>query len=144
MNQYVHLIEPPCNGFNIHLKVASYYDWIIENTADATYCQHPVWSGEWKKDENGEEVTTEGNREKETTERNEEEANTEGKEEEEGEEEEGEEEENKTEADIENEFPYDYDRDWNSGTGQNLYFLECGIYKIIWSYLYIKYIFDFC
>ena len=44
MNQFVHLIEPFCNGFNIHLKITLYYDWIIENTADATYCQHPDWA----------------------------------------------------------------------------------------------------
>ena len=32
-----------CEGINVHLRVGLYYDWIIENTVDATYCRHPFW-----------------------------------------------------------------------------------------------------
>ena len=52
MNQYVWFEAPPCKGFNIHIKLTLYYDWIIQNTADAVYCQHPNWKEKEKEDEN--------------------------------------------------------------------------------------------
>ena len=27
----------------VFTKVNSFYNWVIENTHDATYCQHPIW-----------------------------------------------------------------------------------------------------
>ena len=33
-----------CRGTNVHIRVSSFYNWIMGNTADATYCKHPYWN----------------------------------------------------------------------------------------------------
>ena len=32
-----------CKGTNVHAKISTFYEWIIDNTKDATYCKHPYW-----------------------------------------------------------------------------------------------------
>ena len=33
-----------CLTGTIFIRVSAFYNWILDNTADATYCQNPFWS----------------------------------------------------------------------------------------------------
>ena len=32
-----------CKTVNFYLNISSFYNWIIDETTDATYCKHPYW-----------------------------------------------------------------------------------------------------
>ena len=56
-------------GPTVYERITAYYDWIIDNTKDATYCKNPFWNTIKKKNNKTQSMNT-ITTEKETPEQN--------------------------------------------------------------------------